>query len=87
MAVGDAHVFPGFLKPVLKQLSFQSHPLFLTCFGRGEKRKYAGKKARLNRVLNSQPSGHESDTEAPGRGVEKGETASYKQFLLFLQCF
>ena len=25
MAVGDAHVFPGFLTPVLTQLSFQSH--------------------------------------------------------------
>ena len=25
MAVGDAHAFPGFLKPVLTQLSFQSH--------------------------------------------------------------
>ena len=29
MAVGDAHVFLGFLTPVLTQLSFQSHrPLF-----------------------------------------------------------
>ena len=27
MAVGDAHVFPGFHTPVLKQLSFQSHQL------------------------------------------------------------
>ena len=27
MAVGDAHVFPGFLTPVLTQLSFQSHRL------------------------------------------------------------
>ena len=25
MAVSDAHVFPGFLTPVLTQLSFQSH--------------------------------------------------------------
>ena len=29
MEVGDAHVFPAFLTPVLTQLSFQSHrPLF-----------------------------------------------------------
>ena len=29
MAVSDAHVFPGFLTPVLTQISFQSHqPLF-----------------------------------------------------------
>ena len=27
MAVGDAHEFPGFLTPVLIQLSFQSHQL------------------------------------------------------------
>ena len=27
MAVGDAYVFPGFLTPVLTQLSFQSHRL------------------------------------------------------------
>ena len=27
MAVGDAHVFPGFLTPVLPQLSSQSHQL------------------------------------------------------------
>ena len=27
MAVGDAHVFPGFLAPVLSQISFPSHRL------------------------------------------------------------
>ena len=71
MAVGDAHVFPGFLTPVLTQLFFPKPPTtFLTCFWRGERRKYAGKKDRLNQ-LNSQPPGHESDTltiEPPGRG-------------------
>ena len=30
MAVGDAHVFPGFLTPVLTQLSFQSQPLLFS---------------------------------------------------------
>ena len=30
MAVGDANVFPGFLTPVLKQLSFQSHRLLFS---------------------------------------------------------
>ena len=25
MTVGDTHVFPGFLTPVLTQLSFESH--------------------------------------------------------------
>ena len=70
MAVGDAHVFPGFLTPVLTQLFFPKPPTtFLTCFCRGERRKYAGKKSRLNRGSNSQPPGLESDTlttEPPG---------------------
>ena len=30
MAVGDAYVFPGFLTPVLTQLSFQSHQLLFS---------------------------------------------------------
>ena len=63
MAVGDAYVFPGFLTPVLTQLFFPKPPTtFLTCFSRGERRNYAGKKSRLNRGSNSQPPGHESDT-------------------------
>ena len=74
MAVSDAHVFPGFLTPVLTQLFFPKLPTtFLTCFCRGERRKHAGKKSRLNQGSNSQPPGHESDmltTEPPGRGVK-----------------
>ena len=63
MAVGDAYVFPCFLTPVLTQLFFPKPPTtFLICFCRGERRKYAGKKSRLNRGSNSQPPGHESDT-------------------------
>ena len=67
------YVFPGFLTPLLTQLFFPK-PLttFLTCFCRGERRKYAGKNSRLNRGSNSQPPGHESDTlntEPPGWGV------------------
>ena len=56
MAVGDAYVFPGFLTPVLTQLFFPK-PLttFLTCFCRGERRKYTRKKVRLNQGSNSQP--------------------------------
>ena len=48
---------------------------FLTYFCRGDKRKYAGKKSRLNRGSNSQPPGHESDTlttEPPGQGPIHG---------------
>ena len=67
------HMFPGFLTPVLTQLFFPEPPTtFLTCFSSGEKRKCARKKVRLNRVSNSQPPGHESDTlttEPPGRGT------------------
>ena len=73
MAVGDAYVFPGFLRPVLTLLFFPKPPTTsLTSFCRGERRKYAGKKSRLNWGLNSQPPGHESDTlttEPPVRGV------------------
>ena len=72
MAVGDAYVFPGFLTPVLTLLFFPKPPTtFLTCFCRGERRTYAGKKSRLNPGSNSQPPGYESDTlttEPPGRG-------------------
>ena len=63
MAVGEAHMFPGFLTPVLTQLLFPKPPTtFLTCFRRSERRKYSGKKVRLKRGLNSQLPGHESDT-------------------------
>ena len=68
------HVFPGFLTPVLTQLFFpKPSTTSLTCFCRGERRKYAGKKSRLNRGSNSQPPGHESDTlttEPPGRAAK-----------------
>ena len=51
------------LTPVLTQPFFPKPPTtFLTWFCRGERRKYAGKKSRLNRGSNSQPPGHESDT-------------------------
>ena len=69
MVVGDAHVFPGFLTPVLTQLFFPKPPTtFLTCFCTGERRKYAVKKVRLNQRSNSQLPGHESDTEPLRRG-------------------
>ena len=77
MAVGDAYVFPGFLTPVLTQLFFpKPQTTFFTCLCRGERRKYAGKKSRLNRGSNSQPLGHESDTlttEPPRQGINQTE--------------
>ena len=73
MAVGEVHVFPGFLKPLLIQLFFPKPPtMFLTYFCRGERPKYARKKVRLNRGSNSQPTGHMSDkvtTEPHGRDM------------------
>ena len=51
--------------PVLIQLFFPKPPnTLIKCFCRGERRKYAGKKVRLNRGSNSQPPGHES-TRSP----------------------
>ena len=73
MAIGDAYVFPGFPTPVLTELFFPKPPTtFLTYFCRSERRKYAGKKSRLNQGSNSQPPDHESDTlttEPTGRGI------------------
>ena len=90
MAVGDAYVFPGFLTPVLTQLFFPKPPTtFLTCFCRGERRKYAGKKSRLNRGSNSQPPGQESDTlatEPLGRGayiLERKRNAGYINYATY----
>ena len=72
MAVGDVHVFPGFLTPVLMQLFIpKPQTTFLTCFCRGERQKYSGKKVRLIWGLNLQPPGHEDNklaTEPPGQG-------------------
>ena len=72
MVVCEAHVFPGFLTPVLTQ-PFCPKPLttFLTCFCRGERQKNAGKKFRLNPGWYSQPPHHDSDmlaTEPPRQG-------------------
>ena len=74
MAVGDAHVFPGFLTPVLTQLfSFQSHRLLFSHASaevRGQntsERKFASTGDRTQnhhvmsptRSLQSQPGGAE----------------------------
>ena len=70
MAVCDAHVFPGFLTPVLTKLFFpKPRTTLLTCFCRGERQKYTRKKSHLNWGSTSQPPGHESNTltsEPPG---------------------
>ena len=65
MAVGDAHVFPGFLIPVLAQLSLQSHGLLFSHASAAEVRgrKIAGKKVLLNFEFAT------LTTDLPGRGL------------------
>ena len=53
---------------------------FLTCFSRGERRKYVGKKVHLHRVSKSQPPGHESDTLST-EPAEQGQEA-WKKYSL-----
>ena len=79
MAVGDAHVFPSFLTSTNTDFFPKPPTTLLTCFSRGERRKYAGKKFRLKQVSNSQPPDYECDTlttEPAGRGVETNCSAS-----------
>ena len=83
-------LFPGFLIPVLTQLFFPKQPTtFLACFCRGERRKHAGKKSRLNRGSNSQPPGHESNTlttEPPRRGKKICEFLLTENHLAIISC-
>ena len=82
------HMFPGFLTPVLTQLFFPKPPTtFLTCFSRGERQKYCREKFCLNRVSNSEPPGHESNTlitEPPRRGLMVWDKKIFKYFLSYL---
>ena len=75
-----------FLTPVKHIFFFPKPPTtFLTCFCRGKRRKYAGKKSRLNRGSNSQAPGNESDTltiEPPGRGLDLRRTVISIQWSL-----
>ena len=72
MAVGEAHVFPGFLTPVLTQLSFRSHQLFshASVEVRGEnmpERKFASTRSRTrNHKVMSQT--HSPLSHPQGRG-------------------
>ena len=91
MAVGDAHVFPGFLTPVLTHFSFQSHRLLFSHASaevRGEnslERKFAS--------TGDQTHNHQvtcrtrSALSQPGGAVEKGDYAVYENFLNLLQGF
>ena len=89
MAVGDAYVFTGFLTPILTLLFFPKPPTtFLTCFCRGEWRKNARRKSRLNRGSNSQPPDHESDTlttEPPRQVTEHGTYMKHHLAIIFVE--
>ena len=62
MAVGDAHVFPGFLIPVLTQLSFQSHQLLFSYASAELKGKNTPEGKFASTQDQTRPPGHESDT-------------------------
>ena len=64
------HVFPGFLTPILAQLSSTALSTFLTCLSRGERQNYARKKVRLNSNSNHQVMHPNTlTTESPGWGL------------------
>ena len=53
MAVGDAHVFPGFLIPVLIQLPFQSYQLLFSHASEVRCGKFASIRYQLSTVKGS----------------------------------
>ena len=75
MAVGDAHVFPGFLTPVLTQISFQSHRLLFSHVSaelRGEntpERIFDSKRSRTHNHQVMSPT--RSPLSHPGGAVKK----------------
>ena len=74
MAVGEAHVFPGFLTPVLTRISYQSHQLLFSHASAevtGEntpERHFASIGSRTN---NHQVMSPTRTTEPPRRGSEQ----------------
>ena len=86
MAVGDAHVFPGFLTPVLAQLSFQSHRLLFSHTSaevRGEntpERKFASTGSRIH---NHQVIESDTLTTEPLGGAPRFLTVRLKALTLY----
>ena len=67
MMVGDAHVFPGFLPPVLTKVSFQSHRLLFS-HASAEVKGENTPERNFASTGTSQPPGHESNklaTDSP----------------------
>ena len=69
MALGDAHVFCGFVTPIQTTVFLMPPAVFLTCF-RGERRNTPERKFALSQLgIKLKPPVHESDTlttEPPG---------------------
>ena len=84
MAVGDAHLFPGFLTPVLTLLSFQSHRLLFSLALAEVRSKNTPERKFASTRDQTQPPGQESDmltTELPVWDlVAKGEIACTSNF-------
>ena len=80
------NVFPGFLTLVLTQLFFpKPSTTFLTCFCRGERRKYALKGFAEDKLKVAQIAKFVLDWVE--NIVGKGENAGNQHFLLIPQCF
>ena len=81
MAVGDAHVFPGFLTPVQTQISFQSHRLFFShasADARGENMPeinfaFTGSRTHNHQVmsLTASPLSHLGGAETFGMNIQE----------------
>ena len=65
MAIGDAHVIPGFLTPVLTQLSFQSHRLLIS-YAAAEVR---GEKTPERKFASTRPRTHNHQVMSPTRSL------------------
>ena len=71
MAVGDAHVFPGFLTPVLTHLFFPTVSKF---------KAFVCDNFDMTKIV-------QLSFDSVENNVGKGENAGYQHFLLFQQCF
>ena len=88
MAVGDAYVFPGFLTPVLTQISFQSHRLIFShasAEARGEKApcsKTAEQKKKANKATKKKFKKNSSDAHQPA-GTSQPDMVDFFFFFFF----
>ena len=87
MAVGDAYVFPGFLKPVLTQLFFQKSQLLFSHASAEVRGENTPERKVASTGDQTQPPGRESDTlttEPPRQGTLRKKALVLKTGI---QCF